>query len=140
MIYVGKHVQLQALCGDCGKPISNCMDGMTSAFIVGHCQNPECESYAAQITIERSSMQIIAIDITPSSAQGKRIYPVMADKDGKRVWPEVKSPEEKFRYVYTGPGGIDPQTAEEAEALENKDEMRDLRQGSDARRNDIPGQ
>ena len=88
MIYVGKHVQLQALCGDCGKPISNCMDGSQSAFIVGSCQNHECESCAAQITIERSSMQIIAVDLVPASDGVRRIYPVMADKDGRQVWPK----------------------------------------------------
>jgi hypothetical protein len=55
-----------------------------------------------------------------------------------KEWAE--SQKEKFRYVYTGPGGIDPQTAEEAEALEDEDAMRDLRQGADGRRNDIPGQ
>jgi hypothetical protein len=92
MIYVGKHVHVTVQCGDCGKPILNQMAGRNSAFIVGSCQNSECESFCVQMTIERSSMQVIAVDVTPSSSDGKRIYPMMADKDGKQVWPKPEPP------------------------------------------------
>jgi hypothetical protein len=33
-------------------------------------------------------MQIIAVDLDPASDGGRRIYPVMADKDGRQVWPK----------------------------------------------------
>jgi hypothetical protein len=57
----------------------------------------------------------------------------------------------EFRYVYTGPGGIDPQTSEEAETgrkeeakLGERNEdgylLRNLQQGTDAGRNCIPQQ
>jgi hypothetical protein len=90
MIYIGKHVMSQVLCTDCGEPITNCMDGNKSFFIIGSCQNKECDSYAVNMTIERASMQIIAIDFIPSSSGGKRIYAVVADKDGNQVWPKEK--------------------------------------------------
>ena len=43
---------------------------------------------------------------------------------------------EKFRYVYTGPGGIDPQTPEEAERGRAKEEQDKPLE----KRNDIPSQ
>lgn len=53
--------------------------------------------------------------------------------------------EKPFRYVYTGPGGIDPQTPEEAEAIaeeerKNGNAVSEVRQGADGRRDDIPSQ
>lgn len=105
MICIGKIIMSQVLCGDCGKPMSNCMEGRNSAFIVGSCRNAECESCGIGITIERSSMQVIAVDATPYSADGKRIFSVMADKDGVKVWP--KPQEQKMTFSgWKEPGGM----------------------------------
>ena len=99
MIYIGKHIQSQIICVDCGKPISNRMIDGKSAFIVCSCQNSDCESFAVGMTIEKSSMQVIAVDFVPSSSAGvggedrKRIYPIMADVAGNQIWPQVHAHE-----------------------------------------------
>jgi hypothetical protein len=66
------------------------MESSKSAFIIGSCQNKECESYAVGMTVERASMQIIAIDFIPSSSGGKRMYAVVANNDGNQVWTKEK--------------------------------------------------
>jgi hypothetical protein len=87
MVYIGKHVMSQVLCGDCGNPISNCMEGSKSAFIIGSCQKPECESYGIGVTVERSSMQIVAM--SPCyMVDGKKAFPVLVFEDGNPAWPK----------------------------------------------------
>lgn len=97
MIYIGKHMMSQVLCGECGKPIGNSLEGIKSAFIAGSCRNPECESCGISMVIERSSMQIISVQDYWIMADRKRAYPVLADKDGKQVWPE-----EKPKMIFSG--------------------------------------
>lgn len=94
MIYPGgNHLSLRNdfACPNCGKPTKNTFPP-NSIFIGTCCQEVECEIVGRCVIIEKATMMIVTIYPPMYYSQGKEgpevVFPVLADKDGKRVWPK----------------------------------------------------
>ena len=101
MIAPGMKLYSTVHCLTCGEDL-RVGNEAPSAFILGYCQNMNCESYMVSLVIERATMTIIAV--TPGSyiVEGKLVYPVLVDKEGVQVWPKVAKKDEIERPVPAG--------------------------------------
>lgn len=84
---IGQQVHIEASCPRCGNRM-NSSNNPQSAFILATCQNLECENIDVRITIEKASGLIVWMAPDYVAKDGRRVYPVLADKEGNQVWPE----------------------------------------------------
>ena len=87
MIFPGQVVQTQVLCPECGKPMTN-RTPPGSAFLMCACGGDGCSG--AMLLIEKSTAMVIWTSAT-GTYDGERWthgFPMLADKDGKQLWPK----------------------------------------------------
>lgn len=101
MIAPGMKLYSTIRCLTCGEDL-RVGNEAPSAFILGSCGNMNCEAYMVSLVIERATMTIIAITPEIYVVDGKRVYPVLVDKDGAQVWPKVAKKDEIERPVPAG--------------------------------------
>lgn len=90
MIIPGSRMLFKIGCPDCGVPQQQ---GENSDFFVFRCANEECPSWQANILVERRSGMILSNDahyVWSNGRGGVVAQPMLADKDGKQVWPVPK--------------------------------------------------
>lgn len=91
MILPGTRMLFKVGCPDCGTPQQQ---ADTSDFFVFRCANEDCSSWQANILVERRTGVILSNDAhyTWTDDRGGVVaHPILANKDGNQVWPEVKS-------------------------------------------------
>ena len=94
MIFPGQVVQTSVLCPECGKAMNNSAP-QGSDFLMCSCRMEGCSGM--MMLIEKSTSIVLWTSATWSFDEGtySPAYPVLANKDGKQVWPKVEIPIEK---------------------------------------------
>lgn len=85
MMYLGKTMSWSCPCGTCGQAMSNSLKP-DSAFILGACQNKDCDDWGKMVLIEKKSMQVIFM--YGYKVDGEDAWPMLANQKGEQVWPK----------------------------------------------------
>lgn len=86
---IGTQITISANCSLCGKPMLTTWHEK-SLFVFAHCAQLDCKNLGLRLIIEKASGFVIATDPPQYGFRGTPLFPMLADKDGKQVWPEQK--------------------------------------------------
>lgn len=89
MIFPGTQVRSSVFCPTCGNALNNNFPPH-SAFLSCYCSNEDCDDKGVVVLIEKATLLVVTVNPQQYLTKAlERAYPMLADKDGKQVWPKV---------------------------------------------------